>query len=53
MKRGLSINTEVEFAPGVAPASTVFLNQPLASAAELQARTVHQQVYRFALTTRP
>lgn len=42
---GVSIHTQVQLAPGLACLCTMLLQQSLASAAQLQPRTVHQQVH--------
>jgi len=41
---GVGIQADVQLPPGPARLGAVFLDQPLARAAELQAGAVHQQV---------
>src|SRR4051794_252298 len=45
----VSIHTDVELSPGSAPSRAMLLDQPLASAAELEARAVHQQMHRLGI----
>jgi len=42
------VEADVQLAPGTPPAGAVLLDQPLARAAQLQSRTVNQQVDRSA-----
>ena len=43
---GVGVRREMQHSPGPAPLGAVLLDQPLARAAELQPRAVHQQVHR-------
>ena len=45
---GIGVRREMQHSPGPAPLGAVLLDQPLARAAELQPRAVHQQVHRRA-----
>ena len=49
---GVGVQTNVQFAPGPARPGAMFLDQPLACTTEFQARAVHQQVKRLAVTAR-
>ena len=46
---GIGIQADVQLAPGPARLGAMFLDQPLACAAELQAGAVHQQVQGLAI----
>ena len=50
---GVGVRREMQLSPGPAPPGAVLLDQPLARAAELQPRAVHQQVHRPAARLRP
>jgi hypothetical protein len=41
---GVGVQAKMQFAPGLARAGAMFLDQPLAWPTQLQARAVHQQV---------
>src|SRR3954463_7169966 len=49
----VGIHPDVQLAPGSASSRAVLLDQPLARAAQLQARAVHQQVHRLGSAVRP
>ncbi len=50
---GVGVQADVRLAPGPACFRAVFLDQPLARAAELQAGAVHQRARGAGVTTRP